>query len=143
MERKCRECGEKLHGRADQKYCNDQCRNTYHNRLNGTDNTQMMQIMRILRKNRKILKKLATEEVSYTNKTELLNRGFDFGYLTHMSYGPDEVMCYFCFDFAYKPLENDYFAVFKAIHNDHVTINDRHSPGINHACDGNSAGAAE
>jgi len=33
-ERYCLECGEPLIGRSDKKFCDDQCRNAYNNKLN-------------------------------------------------------------------------------------------------------------
>lgn len=33
MDKKCLECGEKIVGRADKKFCNDYCRNAYNNNL--------------------------------------------------------------------------------------------------------------
>jgi len=35
QQRNCPECGEKIIGRADKKFCSDQCRNSYNNRLNS------------------------------------------------------------------------------------------------------------
>ena len=35
LSRKCPECGDKIIGRVDKKFCSDQCRNTYNNRLNS------------------------------------------------------------------------------------------------------------
>jgi len=31
-------CERELHGRSDQKFCSDQCRNTYNNSLNADNN---------------------------------------------------------------------------------------------------------
>lgn len=37
-EKTCLECGEKIIGRADKKFCSDQCRISYNNRVRGDDN---------------------------------------------------------------------------------------------------------
>jgi len=49
MPRLCLACNEPLMGRSDKKFCDDQCRNDYNNKLNSDENNFM-------RKNRKILK---------------------------------------------------------------------------------------
>ena len=34
MEKNCLECGTRIIGRADKKFCNDSCRNSYNNKFN-------------------------------------------------------------------------------------------------------------
>jgi predicted nucleic acid-binding Zn ribbon protein len=53
--RKCKECGQVLNGRKDQKFCSDYCRNTYNNRQNEDATAYVRRINNILRKNRRIL----------------------------------------------------------------------------------------
>ena len=53
--RPCKECGQKLSGRRDQKFCSDYCRNTFNNRLNEDSTNYMRRINNILRRNRRIL----------------------------------------------------------------------------------------
>ena len=38
MEKQCLECGTAIRGRADKKFCSDQCRNQYNNTLNRDAN---------------------------------------------------------------------------------------------------------
>ena len=38
MKKKCLECKDPIIGRADKKFCSDQCRNTYNNKLNSDSN---------------------------------------------------------------------------------------------------------
>ena len=57
MERFCSDCGEKLVGRADKKFCNDQCRNNFNNKVNSDTNSVMRNINNVLRKNRRIMEK--------------------------------------------------------------------------------------
>ena len=54
----CLECDHPLFGRVDKKFCNDQCRNTYNNRVNKTTNDFVRNINVILRRNRKIIASL-------------------------------------------------------------------------------------
>ncbi|MBN2521295.1 MAG: hypothetical protein JXB17_12355, partial [Bacteroidales bacterium] len=54
----CTECGEPIHGRSDKKFCCDQCRNIFNNRLNSNLNNYMRNINNVLRKNRRILAEL-------------------------------------------------------------------------------------
>ncbi len=35
MKNTCVECGEEIKGRADKKFCSDQCRSAFNNRLNS------------------------------------------------------------------------------------------------------------
>ena len=50
MEKECLECGTKLMGRADKKFCNDQCRNSYNNNINKDANEYVRRVNVILRK---------------------------------------------------------------------------------------------
>ena len=58
MKRKCEECGDEFVGRADKKFCSDQCRSAFNNRLNKDATNFMRNINNILRKNRRILAEL-------------------------------------------------------------------------------------
>lgn len=60
-ERTCLDCGEPLRGRADQKFCNDLCRNSYNNKKLGSSTNFMRKINRILKKNHALLEELNPE----------------------------------------------------------------------------------
>ena len=64
--RKCIECGDSFHGRADKKFCSDQCRSAYNNRLNSDATNFVRNINNTLRKNRRIL-----EELNPSGKTKV------------------------------------------------------------------------
>lgn len=83
MERKCIDCGDSINGRADKKFCSDQCRNSYNNRLNSTDTNFMRNVNNILRKNRRILGTLTPNGKSSIHKDKILDLGFNFSYFTH------------------------------------------------------------
>ena len=59
-EKACLECGGKIIGRADKKFCSDQCRVSYNNKLNRDETAYMNNVSNILRKNRRILLDLNT-----------------------------------------------------------------------------------
>lgn len=111
MERYCLECGAKLFGREDKKFCNDQCRNSYNNKLNRDDNSVMTTINRKLRKNRRILKKLNPNGKAKVRRNELEKDGFNFKYFTHVYKTKEGKVYYFCYEYGYLPLENGYFAL--------------------------------
>ncbi len=111
MERYCLECGAKLIGREDKKFCNDQCRNSYNNKLNRDDNSVMTTINRKLRKNRRILKKLNPNGKAKVRRNELEKEGFNFKYFTHVYKTKEGKVYYFCYEYGYLPLENGYFAL--------------------------------
>ena len=75
LESKCLECGDKLIGRADKKFCSDQCRNAYNNRNNSDANNLVRNINNTLRKNRRILVELNPKDKTKTSRDKLLSKG--------------------------------------------------------------------
>ena len=106
MKRKCLECGGRLTGRVDQKFCSDQCRNTYNNRLNKDETIFMRNVSRQLRKNRRILKDLRNVSHMRVEKHTLLSMGFSFDYFTSLCHDKEGRICYYCFDQGYLELED-------------------------------------
>lgn len=113
MSMKCLECGEKLLGRADKKFCSDQCRSAYNNKLNSDHTNLMRNVNNILRKNRRILEELNPEGKGKTKKESLLKRGFKFEYITNLYITKNGHTYYFCYDQGYLPLEHDWYALVK------------------------------
>ena len=113
QERVCLDCGEVLHGRADKKFCNDLCRNNYNNTLKAHANNYMRNINNALSKNRRILEELlpASEEMGKTTKQKLIQSGFQFKYITHTYTNKKGNTYFFCYDFGYLPLDNDWFLI--------------------------------
>ncbi|MFO7829153.1 MAG: hypothetical protein R6V23_11055 [Bacteroidales bacterium] len=100
--RKCPECGEKIIGRADKKFCSDQCRNTYNNRLNSDASNTVRNVNNILRKNRRILIDLNKQSgKTIVNKETLLTSGFNFTYITHTYTTKKGDVYHFCYEQGY------------------------------------------
>ena len=107
----CLECGAKIMGRIDKKFCNDQCRNNYNNRLNHDETSFMVKVNRSLRKNRRILKSFTPKGKAKVRRQKLESEGFNFKYFTHVYKTKEGRVYYFCYEYGYLPLENGYFAL--------------------------------
>jgi hypothetical protein len=109
--RTCLSCGKTVKGRADKKFCDDYCRNMYNNQLKGDVNNYVRNINNTLRKNRRILEELLpdNEEMAKTTQDKLVQMGFVFKYYTHTYTNKKGNMYYFCYDYGYLPLENDWY----------------------------------
>lgn len=112
-QRTCLECGEPLKGRADQKYCNDLCRNAYNNKkLSGSTNF-MRKINRILKKNHSILEELNPTGKTTTFKSKLEKMDFNFDYYTNIYTTKTDRVYYFVYDQGYSELENNKYMLVK------------------------------
>lgn len=113
MSKECLECGEQIKGRADKKFCSDLCRNAYNNKLNSDTTNHVRNVNNILRKNRRILEELIPEETAKASKTKLLQKGFNFQYYTNIYTTKKNVSYYFCYEYGYLPIENDFYFLVK------------------------------
>ena len=113
-ERVCLECGPTVKGRRDKKFCDDQCRNVFNNRLNSDPSPDIKHVNLILKKNRKILEDLLPPD----GKTKVSGKklhalGFDQTYITHTYTTLAGSVYRYCYEFGYLPLEGDYFLIVK------------------------------
>jgi predicted nucleic acid-binding Zn ribbon protein len=115
--RNCLLCGKVLKGRVDKKFCDDYCRNSYNNsqKSKGNHSTYVRNINNALLRNRKILENLLpeTEKMSKATHEKLLHCGFVFKYHTHTYKNPKEQTYFFCYDYGYLPLENNWYLIVK------------------------------
>ncbi|MEY2868076.1 MAG: hypothetical protein RIR01_494 [Bacteroidota bacterium] len=109
MVKSCLECGEKIIGREDKKFCSDGCRNAYNNKMNKDSNNIMRNINNKLRKNYRILAELNIDGKSKTTRTKLLSKGFDFEFFTNILKTKTGNTYYFLYDQGYMLLENDMY----------------------------------
>jgi len=114
-ERECIQCGHKLRGRLDKKFCNDACRNTYNNRKNTHELHIIRHIQAILRSNRRILKAFIPEGTNFGKCTrhQLAKQGFDFNYCTHRFTSKKGNAYTFCYEYGYLSLEEEKILVVK------------------------------
>ena len=111
----CLNCNKPVKGRTDKKFCDDYCRNNYNNQLKSNTINLVRNINNALGKNRRILENLFTEgeEMAKTNKSKLLQKGFQFKYITHTYTNKKGNVYFFCYDLGYLPLENDWYLLVK------------------------------
>jgi len=109
MEKKCLDCGESIKGRADKKFCSDQCRNSYNNRLNSDANNYVRNVNNILRKNRRVLSDLNKEGKTKIHRDKLIKAGFNFGYHTSQTTTREGSTYKYCYEEGYLPLQNDFY----------------------------------
>lgn len=114
QEKKCLECGEIIKGRVDKKYCSDYCRNAYNNKLNKDSKNLVRNINNRLRKNYRVLDSFTLKDgKTRTTKTRLMDKGFDFDYITNLYTTKKGTTYYFVYDLGYLPLDNDYYMIVK------------------------------
>ena len=112
----CLECSKPLKGRVDKKFCDDFCRNVFNNKLNSDTNTYVRNVTNILRRNRRLLEEalqVTTEGMTKITRTKLLEKGFQFKYMTHTYTNKKGNVYYFCFEFGYLQLDGDWLLVVK------------------------------
>lgn len=113
MEKFCLDCQKPLIGRADKKFCDDQCRTSYNNRLKVQDHSLMKHINQILKKNHQILQRFNPDGKKKLKREVLLQHGFDFNYHTHIYKTQKGGNYVFCYEYGYLLLENDEVLIVK------------------------------
>jgi hypothetical protein len=111
----CLNCNKPVKGRTDKKFCDDLCRNNYNNQLKSNTINLVRNINNALGKNRRILENLfiAGEEMAKTTRNKLLQKGFQFKYITHTYTNKKGNIYFFCYDIGYLPLEGDWYLLVK------------------------------
>jgi hypothetical protein len=113
MSKVCLECGEKLVGRSDKKFCSDYCRNAFNNTINKDTKNLIRNINNRLRKNWRILETLNPDQKTKTTRAKLIQNGFDFNFFTSTYTTKVGTTYYFVYDQGYLPLEDEYYALVK------------------------------
>ncbi len=110
----CLECGKKITGRSDKKFCNDACRNAFNNKQNKDSSNLMRNINNKLRKNYRILSEQNFTDGKAKNTREKLTlEGFDFDYFTNFKVYKNGAEYRFIYDIGYKLLEENWILIVK------------------------------
>lgn len=117
MEKKCLDCGDAIRGRSDKKFCSDQCRNNYNNKLNRDTNNFVRNVHGLLRKNRRILADLYADGKGKVHRDALFALGYNFSFFTHVIETSGGQKYQFCFEYGFREAGNDFIE---------LTFNDRY-----------------
>ena len=117
--RKCKYCEKVIDlskGRRDRQFCDERCKNSYHNSIAFEEEKEAKRINKILKKNRDILKKMAIrKDKGEISRERLLKTGFDFTYYTHHKFTIHYNYQYtFCYDYGYRPVRPEIYKIVKA-----------------------------
>lgn len=108
-ERTCLDCGDPLKGRSDKKFCSDQCKNNFNNRLNKDETNFIRNVQNMLRKNRRILAELNPDGQAIVHRDQLQAKGYNFTFHTNTYVSNSGETYYFCYEQGFLPIEDNYF----------------------------------
>ncbi len=112
MQGECLECGGRLVGRVDKKFCSDHCRNAFHNEKNKVRRNLLRRVNNALRKNYRILESFQlTGGSATTTRKRLLESGFDFDLHTSVYTTAKGKTYHFIYDLGYLSLEEGYYLI--------------------------------
>ena len=111
----CLFCEKPVKGRSDKKFCDDYCRAAYNNDLKSASNNYIRNVNNALGKNRRILESLLPEgeATAKANRDKLIEKGFQFKYHTHIYNTKADKTYFYCYEYGYLPLENNWFLIVK------------------------------
>ena len=105
-EKACLECGEEIKGRADKKFCSDQCRVTYNNKLNSDNTNYVRSVNSTLRKNRRILMELNPQGKRKISRDKVAQAGFNFTYHTDIYKTKEGALYFYCYEQGYLMIDD-------------------------------------
>jgi len=111
MERICLDCGSRLTGRSDRKFCSDSCRINYHNTRRREEEKSIRLINHCLRKNRYLLSDLFQSDKTVISMKELLLKGFNPYFHTHSKNPGPGFSIQFFYDYGIRILDNDHVCI--------------------------------
>jgi hypothetical protein len=111
----CLYCQKPVKGRSDKKFCDDYCRAAYNNELKSAANNYIRNVNNALGKNRRILEGLLPEgePTVKANRDKLIEKGFQFKYHTHLYHTQTGKTYFYCYEYGYLPLENNWYLIVK------------------------------
>lgn len=110
----CLECGERLIGRVDKKFCSDHCRNSHHNRKNKVKRNLFRRTNQQLLRNYRILESFPLRDGRITTtRKKLTDKGFDFELLTSVYTTRKGSSYRFVYDLGYLPIRDNRYVIVK------------------------------
>jgi len=111
----CLFCEKPVKGRSDKKFCDDYCRAAYNNELKSAANNYIRNVNNALGKNRRILESLLPEgeATAKASRDKLIEKGFQFKYHTHIYNTKTDKTYFYCYEYGYLPLENNWYLIVK------------------------------
>lgn len=113
----CQECGERIVGRSDKRFCTDYCRNTHNNKMNSEEKLLIRKTNNRLRRNWRILDKLNPKDTMQVSKEELVELGFDFNLFTNIYWTRDEKPFLFCYNQGILQVDEHVYSIVKKAEN--------------------------
>ncbi|MCB0401178.1 MAG: hypothetical protein KDD41_03785 [Flavobacteriales bacterium] len=110
---KCMECGERIVGRSDKKFCSDYCRNTFNNKIHREGKKLIRATNARLQKNWRILEELNPEASTQILKDDLLDLGFDFNLCTSIYWTKEGKPICFCYNQGFLKLDEHVYSIIK------------------------------
>ena len=101
--RKCAQCDEPITGRADKRFCSDQCRFLYNSSKRLKAEAPILKANSTLRKNRSILKSLCPEGKATVKREVMEAMGYDFTMFSSV-FTTRRGMYYICYEYAFTPI---------------------------------------
>lgn len=111
--KKCLVCKTEIVGRSDKKYCSDQCRNVYNNKVNSQFYKEVRKTNKRLRTNREILNKYHQKDMQTVSLFSLISDGFILTYFTNLYKDSEGNDIYFCYDLGYQLQANESVVIFE------------------------------
>lgn len=103
--RYCLACNRELKGRSDKKFCDTQCRSTFHNTNKAPHELEIQSINSLLRRNRSLMSHFCPSGKSTVEKDVLMKLGFKFELFTHI-FPFSSGTYFFCYDYGYLPIKD-------------------------------------
>lgn len=113
--RECIDCSGPLYGRIDKKFCDDQCRSNYNNKIRAEGNSMIKTVNLILKRNRDILEKFTPDGKAKISRVKLMAAGFDPDYHTHIYQTQKGDAYTFCYDYGFLKLTQEEFLLVKKV----------------------------
>lgn len=107
-DRICPNCGEKIEGRVDKKFCNAYCKTAFHyEKRKLLEDSFFVLVDKQLKMNRRILKEYNKAGKATVRKSVLMEKGFNPKYFTHYWKNEKGQVYLFCYEYGFLSLKEN------------------------------------